>query len=119
MIFSPDLATKVLDGSKTQTRRRWKWGEDACRYVVGRTYAVQDKRGGTTLGRIHILSAQKTVVANISRGDARAEGFSSTRAFYDRWREMYGHASGWCWRIEFALTPVAGPEQPATEKEER
>lgn len=115
MIFSGDLADKVLAGTKTQTRRpakiasytpgaRNKLDFKPCQYRAGQTYAIQRKRGTHGLGpRIHVLSVDLVPVSNISRRDAKAEGFTGTLAFYDRWREFYGHTSGWCWRIEFKL----------------
>lgn len=110
MIFAPDLASKVLAGQKTQTRRRVKHNasgsEQPCRYSPGRTYAVQSGRGQPALARIRILSVAKVRVGSITREDARAEGFRSPDAFYTRWREMYGEVFGSCWRIEFGLANV-------------
>lgn len=118
MIFAADLAGKVLAGEKTQTRRparlatltpaakhhgRAKLTFEPCRYVAGRSYAVQPGRGKRAVGRILVRSVEVVTVGAISLADARAEGFTSTTAFYDRWRELYGHTGGWCWRIEFEL----------------
>lgn len=103
MIFSGELADKVLDGSKTQTRRPVK-GTSPCRYEVGKTYAIQRKRGTHGLGpRILVLEVDQVLVVPISQADALAEGFDSPAAFADRWMELYGRVSGRCWRIEFEL----------------
>ena len=40
MIFKPELLAKVLDGTKTMTRRRLP-----CRYKVDRWYKAQPGRG--------------------------------------------------------------------------
>lgn len=103
MIFHPDLLEKILSGEKTQTRRLVYWGKP-CRYQPGRTYAVQDGRGRPGIARIYVLSVTKVPVGSITKADARAEGFRSPVAFYERWRQMYGHASGNCWRIEFEVS---------------
>lgn len=83
MIFHPDLAAKVLDGSKTQTRRRVK----------------TDLGGAVTVG-------------SLTREDARREGFRDPAEFYARWREMYGEVFGRVWRIEFELV-VNGEQEAA------
>lgn len=116
MIFSGVLADKVLDGSKTQTRRPTKRDPSSsppgallpCRYKVGATYAIQRKRGTPGLGpRIRVLSVERVFVFPISWDDAHAEGFDSPVAFESRWIAMYGHrAPGDCWRIEFELVPA-------------
>ncbi len=106
MIFAPDLCAKVLDGSKTQTRRPVRPGVE-CRYRVGSTYAVQYGRGQRGVARILVLSCERVSVGSITREDARAEGFRDADAFYARWRELYGGVFGHCWRIEFELSDVA------------
>lgn len=107
MIFSGVLADKVLDGSKTQTRRPSR-RDVPCRYEAGKTYAVQRKRGTHSVGRIRILSVSGPVLVNpISEADARAEGFDSASGFLDRWMELYGTVAGRCWRIEFELVDWA------------
>lgn len=106
MIFSGELCGKVLDGSKTQTRRpvrRDELGEKPCPYRVGQTYAVQPGRGKRAVGRILVLSVDRVAVCAISTPDAVAEGFRSGVEFMDRWRSFYGNVDGDCWRIEFEL----------------
>lgn len=107
MIFSGGLCEKVLDGSKTQTRRPLRGGP--CPYVVGKTYAVQPGRGKHAVARLRVLSVTQVAVLPISLKDAIAEGFGSPAEFYVRWAQMYGEAdfSGWCWRIEFELVEGA------------
>ena len=90
MIFKDELYQKVLDGTKTQTRRLVKDGEymglfDT--YVVtisdfnvrlkwkeGQTYAVQPGRGKHAVGRIGIIKIRKEQLQDISEDDCRAEG---------------------------------------------
>jgi hypothetical protein len=112
VIFSGGLADKVLDGSKTQTRRPMRTGPLGlvpCQYVEGKTYAIQRKRGGFGVGpRIRILSVTAVMVAHISSADAAAEGFDDRGGFLARWQEFYGNTDGRCWRIEFALVEGRG-----------
>lgn len=110
MIFSGGLADKVLDGTKTQTRRavRVLLGDGStgpCSYTVGRTYAIQRKRGEPGVGRrIRVLSIDSVPTFPISFEDAQAEGFDNPSAFEAKWHELYGNSRpGRCWRIEFEL----------------
>lgn len=98
MIFKPDLASKVLSGEKTQTRRPLKY-----RYEAGRTYAVQPGRGKRAVGRIRVLSVDEVDVTAIDDTDAHAEGFKSRNEFLDLWRSMYGTVSGRCQRLVFEV----------------
>lgn len=103
MIFSGDLADKVLDGTKTVTRRPVKPGKPSL-YQVGKTYAVQRKRGTRGLGpRVRVLSVEDIPIIEIRRDDAFREGFDGVPAFLDRWHAMYGTRYPRCWRIEFEL----------------
>lgn len=107
MIFSGDLADKVLSGEKTQTRRPVKYDgitRIPCQYKVGRTYAIQRKRGTHGLGpRILILSVERERVSSITPEDAHAEGFATTSDFLERWHSFYEFSYPGCWRIEFRL----------------
>ena len=107
MIFSPLLADKVMSGEKTVTRRPVK-GEAACRYQVGRTYAVQPGRGKKSIGRIAISSVHKEPLGNATR-EARAEGFHDFDAFRNYWAGLYGNFNPdqAVWRIAFELVETA------------
>lgn len=109
MIFSPELAEKVLSGEKTVTRRPAKpkvmgavfgggdlipkfTADGACRYRPGKDYAVQPGRGKKAIGRILILDVRLEPVGNI-QGDwqeARCEGFEDPSFFIAYWRKLYG-----------------------------
>lgn len=111
MIFSPDLAAKVLDGSKTQTRRRDKGGP--CRYKAGKTYAVQPGRGKKAIGRIRVLSVRPELMTQLDDEEARLEGFKNTGEFAAKWLAIYGKGS-WLdivWRIEFTLADPRAVER--------
>jgi hypothetical protein len=109
VIFSAGLVEKVLDGSKTVTRRPVKRDREGrllpCTYKPRRVYAVQERRGGMALGRIKIVSAYREVLAfPIPWEEARHEGFASPAAFRDRWLELYGASYPVdVWRIVFTL----------------
>lgn len=120
MIFAPDLAAKITLGEKTVTRRKRERGKP-CRYVAGRSYAMQLARGGMALERLTILRVSPELLGSIDRGDAIREGFPTVEAFQQRWIDLYGK---WepelpVWRIEFELDAdwprdQAGAEDPAT-----
>lgn len=108
MIFSKGLHLKVLSGQKTQTRRLVKEGDRASRmwrdpvtlipdetlykfisrvkrrgrvkWEVGKTYAIQPKRGVKGNGRFRITKIRKERLQDISWADIRAEGFPPTEA---------------------------------------
>ena len=143
MIFSPDMLIKVLDGSKTQTRRRVK-DRDWIRWVKGsteivahhhfkspigysedhgydisgvnragralwtvcNTYAVCPGRGQKAVARIRILDIRAQSPSLISEADARAEGFDSREAFWDKLRALYGDGvdlDALYWALTFEL----------------
>ncbi|HEX2863141.1 MAG TPA: ASCH domain-containing protein [Deinococcales bacterium] len=124
MIFQHTHAA-VLNGSKTQTRRRRKPGErphdgyrpglpilkvidssGRSRYEVGKTYAVQEHRGGRAVARIQITGIRYFAAAGIiTAEDAAAEGFESIRAFLTTYGVINGAAALWlpCWSLSFQL----------------
>jgi hypothetical protein len=119
MLFKPELLQKVIEGSKTQTRRLAKDDEgllygrvgSICsdieeyidsyprhgvsyikreRYAIGKTYAACPGRGKTQLARIMITGIRCGVASNISEDDARAEGFASRDEFLQAWDTING-----------------------------
>ena len=101
MIFKPELAEKVLDGEKTETRRIVKEDETDCRYVPGR---------GRAIGRIAITDVRKEKLGEITHEGAVREGFPTVRAFLDYWRRLHGHVDPEqeVWMIRFELEPDEG-----------
>jgi hypothetical protein len=77
MIFKPELAQKILEGKKTQTRRLVK--SDKPRYKVGHIYAFSDGRGKKTLGYIWIVFIDKQYIQDIYWKDCIAEGINGRR----------------------------------------
>lgn len=102
---------QVLDGAKTQTRRRVKPTHGECYlyddytgeplgilavgtdkswlYACGKTYAVQPGRGKHAVGRIRITGLRREDVRTISDDDVKAEGFSSRDEFLKTWVAMH------------------------------
>lgn len=124
MIFREPLLAKVLDGSKTVTRRPVKTTTAGagtpsmttpqnlltpCRYEVGKTYAVQPGRGKKAVARIRVLDVRREKLLAITTADARREGFYGGPEFVAYWRKLYGSvtASQLVDRIEFELVEVA------------
>jgi hypothetical protein len=123
VIFGPDLLPKVLDGTKTVTRRR-AGGRD---YMPGRTYAVQPVRGQKGVARIRILDNYMVRLGRIAAttgqvrdesddlawmdpvdyGDeeARREGFATVDEFVAYWERIHGSWDPEIWvdRIRFEL----------------
>ena len=92
MIFKEKLCQKILDGTKTQTRRLIKEGDFeidcpiSCvfRHIKSggsrliwrenQTYAVQPGRGKKAIGRIGIIKIRKERLQDITIEDVKAEG---------------------------------------------
>ena len=91
MIFGPNLVGKVLDGTKTVTRRRLthRDGRDI-RYRVGHTYAVQPGRGKPHVGHIRVLSVLAEPLCRMTDWDLRNEGFESRFEFESYWQRLHG-----------------------------
>ncbi len=102
MIFGPELIGKVLDGSKTVTRRRLS------RYRVGKVYAVQPGRGKKHVGHIEIRSVNIEYLQAITEEEARLEGFTNRDAFMGYWISLHGawHGQTEVTRIAFRLAPA-------------
>ncbi len=86
MIFRAELLAKVLDGTKTMTRRH----VHGRTYHVGRDYAVQPGRGKHAVARIRITENHTAFLGEISEHHARREGFPNASAFVAYWRKLYG-----------------------------
>lgn len=113
MIFKPELVDLIRAGMKTETRRPVKPGQP-CRYVVGRTYAVQPGRGKRGVCRIRVIDVRRERLDQIDWLTARREGFSTERAFLDYWRGLYGAVDldQLVWAIRFEVTTLT--EIPAS-----
>jgi hypothetical protein len=103
MIFQYTLES-VLSGKKTQTRRRIKPDKKFI-YKVGRTYAVQPKRGQPAVARFEAIAIRKQRLGGMTHEEALAEGFASVADYQKLWRRQYGSfdPDEEVWVIEFKL----------------
>jgi len=122
-MFGDKLLPKVLDGSKTVTRRPIREGiaGNTCKYEVGKTYAVQPViedgpgkgRGGKAVGRIRILDVSRQTLEPFTVSsklrEAEREGFKDGWAFKGYWIQLYGSydPTQLVDRIEFELVEEA------------
>ena len=114
MIFSQGLDDRVRDGTKTQTRRLVKEGDEATYAVPSgeiaqvyrngkllwegyKTYAIQSGRGKKGNGRFRILKIRRESLQDISEADVIAEGIPKRlngsvmkqRAFKHLWDSIH------------------------------
>jgi len=104
MNFKPELCAKILDGTKTVTRRPID-GKTRI-YKVGGEYAVCPGRGKHQVARMMVLDMRAESIGDITDGEAVLEGFADREAFVAYWRKLY--CGEWdpglpVWRIEFKL----------------
>jgi hypothetical protein len=85
MLFKKPLLAKVMDGTKTQTRRCSKQ-----RYTPGRIYGVTCRRYQKSQAHIQILKAQQQRLSDISLEDVKAEGFQTLEEFKEVWIKING-----------------------------
>lgn len=86
MLFKKQLLAKVMDGSKTQTRRL-----SARTYKVGRTYGATCRRYQKPQAHIQILQAQQQRLGDITLQDVKAEGFNTLKEFKETWIKINGN----------------------------
>ena len=81
MLFRQVHVDKILDGTKTQTRRLWKRPH----VVIGRVYPVQTKMFGKreeAKAWIRVTGVRQEMLAAISVEDALAEGGYTQSEFF-------------------------------------
>jgi hypothetical protein len=118
MIFAPSTVEKVLDGSKTETRRLVRPGRDKAPCEVGRVYAIQPGRGKAAIGQFYVKGVRKERLLDITDPGARREGFADREAFLREFvrlnrmaqetvqgDEVFLSANPEVWVIEFARFP--------------
>ena len=96
MIFSPDLAEKVLAGTKVVTRRRLTHRDGRpLQYRAGGIYAIQPGRGKRHIGHVRIIAVDLERLALVLTAiELIREGFSSAGAFARYWTELHGGFDG-------------------------
>ena len=83
MIFKPELARKVVNGSKTMTRRRGDFS-----YSPGHEYKVQPGRSKFHVCHVFVTRVRAERLGDISQSDAKAEGFKDTSEFVAYWMRI-------------------------------
>lgn len=108
IMFRPELAAKVMDGTKTVTRRlcsdnpRSPWWREACALKPGKDYAVQPGRGKPAIGRAVVVSIRREPLGRITEAEARREGFATLAEFVGTFGNINGgfDCDAEVWRIE-------------------
>ena len=100
MLFKSYLIDLILQGKKTQTRRR-----GAQRYKPGHVYRCQRHYYDKTGPRIRIKRVWQQMLGDMTEEEARAEGFDTKVGFADAWYDINGvyRASEEVWAYEFEL----------------
>jgi hypothetical protein len=116
VIFRQEMIDAIMSGRKTVTRRPLTKhpvtgnpsDQFACRYEVGKDYAIQPGRGKRQVARLRVKSVEKWMLGVTNEGEAVLEGFPSRDAFEAYWRKLYGgfDPGQLVHRIEFELIPV-------------
>lgn len=116
MNFRPELATQVMAGEKTVTRRlmsdnpRSPWFKGGCKLREGRDYAVCPGRGKPAIGRVRVLDVTGLPLGHVDPLDARLEGFADVAEFEAAFAGINGRydPDAWVWRVAFAVSTVNG-----------
>ena len=84
-IFKRRHLRKVLDGTKTQTRRIHKYT-----WTIGKTYCIRDRWFSKPQGHIIVTRKFRQLLGDVSLEDAQKEGFNSLEEFKQEWTELHG-----------------------------
>jgi len=89
MRFAPELAGKVMDGSKTVSRRRSS-------YEPGSLCAIECE--GERLGTLAVTSVREERLGDVTSDDVALEGFDRASDFFNFWWSVFPEDSlGFCW----------------------
>jgi len=90
MLFKKPLLAKVMDGTKTQTRRLSKRT-----YKAGTTYGVTCRRYQRSQAHIRVQRAWQQRLFNVTEEEAKAEGFNNLAEFLEAWIKINGYFIPW------------------------
>jgi len=89
MLFKRRYLRKILDGTKTQTRRPSS-GFSGRAYKVGDVVPLRDSFRGPARAQILITRRFQQRLGDISLDEVRKEGFTSLEEFKREWMSIYG-----------------------------
>ena len=94
MRFAPELAGKVMDGSKTVSRRRSS-------YEPGSLCAIECE--GERLGTLAVTSVREERLGDVTSDDVALEGFDRASDFFNFWWSVFPEDSlnAIVYRVEF------------------
>lgn len=89
LLFKTAHVEKILDGTKTQTRRAWK----RCRVRVGSVHQCYTRPAwarppGEAFASIRIIAVRTEPLYEISAADAGREGYASVTEYLDAFRTI-------------------------------
>lgn len=117
MIFTPELAEKVMRGEKTATRRLLSYNPHSpwhrrsrSNYNVGQVFAVQPGRGKRGIGKARCTAVYQQRLGEVSARDAWREGFRDLAEFHSAFKEINGPCRllDLIWVVEFELVKETG-----------
>ncbi|CAB4896145.1 unannotated protein [freshwater metagenome] len=122
MIFRPELATMVMAGEKTVTRRacsdnpRSPWYRGKCGVRVEQLVTVQPGRGRPNIGRAQVITVDRERLGHLDDAEARREGFPDAAAFEATFAELNGgyDPTLLVWRVVLAAERHELGADPAT-----
>lgn len=79
--------------------------EGAPPWIIGRSYAVQDRAGAAALGYIKVLATTTMLLGEVTASAVKRGGHESPEAFQEWWRERHGswEPEAKVWAVVFAL----------------
>ena len=87
-IFKRKYIAKILQGTKTQTRRTHKHT-----WQIGKVYDIRDTWYSKPQAHIKIIRKFKQKLGDISLEDVKKEGYNSLEEFRRAWKEVNGEGS--------------------------
>lgn len=113
MIFRPELALKVANGEKTETRRvlsdnpRSPWFRDRCAYRKDQVFAVNPGRGIERIANARVEWQPYTARLDAIDDDrARREGFADRDDFLSAFEAINGDGITTVWVLRFKVCSV-------------
>jgi len=118
MIFRKEFVKLILEGKKTQSRRKWK------RPLVkeGRIYKARTGYSSDYFAKIQINRVFKQKLGDMSEEDAKKEGCESLEEFKRVWERVTGEP--WnpeeeVWVVEFSVVGTSNEKKNTNSGESR